>query len=66
VKERRAGAAVALGNLDAHDAELEQLVDQRSRDLRVLVHFANLGTNFAVGEFVHAVAENDLVFGQAR
>ena len=49
-KNRAAGAAIRLGNLDAHDAELEQLVDEAARDLRVLVHFTDERANAGVGE----------------
>ena len=63
-KKRRAAAAVALRDLDAHDAELEQLVDERARDLRVLVHLAHERPDFAIRELVDAVAEQPFVFGQ--
>ncbi len=65
-KKRRAGAAVALGDLDAHHAEIEQLVDERPADFRVLVHFADERTDLAIRELVHAVAEETFVFGQNR
>ena len=66
VEERGAGAAVALGDLDAHDAELEQLVDELAGHLGVLVHLADERPDLAVGEFVDAVAEQRFVFGQTR
>ena len=66
MEERRAAAAVALGDLDAHDAEVEQLVDERARDLGVLVHLADERPDLAVRELVHAVAEQPFVFGQRR
>jgi hypothetical protein len=66
VKERGPGAAVALGNLDPHDPELEHLIDERARNLRVFVHLADQRANLAIGEFVHAVAKNDFVFGKTR
>ena len=58
MEERAAGAAVGLGDLDAHDAELEQLIDERARDLRLLVHFADERPDLRVGELAHAVAED--------
>ncbi len=64
VEERRACPAVALGNLDAHHAQLEQLVDQRARDLGVLIHLADQRPDLPVGELVHAVAKDDFVFGE--
>jgi hypothetical protein len=64
VKEARTAAAVRLGDLDPHDAEIEQLRDQRRRDLGVLVHVADQRSDFAVREFVDAVPEKPFVFGQ--
>ena len=64
MEEARLAAAVALGNLDAHDTEIEQLVDERPADLRVLVHFAHVWTDFPTGEFVDTVAKQAFVFGQ--
>ena len=66
VEERAAGAAEAFRHLDAHHAELEQLLDQLRRELRVLVHLARERADFLVGELVNAVAENHFVFGQPR
>ena len=39
-------------------------VDERPRDLRVLVHFADEGPDLRLGERPHAVAENGLVLGE--
>ena len=69
MEEARAAAAERLGDLDAHHAELEQAVDQRARDLRLLVHLADERPYFAVRELVHAVAKQPLVLredGQRR
>ena len=64
MEEARAGAAERLGNLDAHHAEIEQLVDELARNRRVFVHVADDRSDLAVREFVHAVAEEPFVFGQ--
>ena len=61
VQHQIARAAVRLGNLDAHDTEVEQLVDEVARDLRVFVHVVHDWADFAVGELVHAVTEEFLV-----
>ena len=61
VEERSARAAVALGHLDAHHAEVEQLVDQRARERRVLVHLADERRDLAPRELEHAVPEQQLV-----
>ena len=66
MEEAGAAAAVAVGNLDAHHAEREQLVDQRGRELRVLVHLADQRADFLVRELVHAVAQEPFVLGQSR
>ena len=47
VEEAGAGSAMRLGNLDAHDAQLEEPVDEGARHLRLVVHFADKGPDFA-------------------
>ena len=64
VEEPAAAAAERFGDFDAHHAEIEQLVDQRPRDLRLLVHFADERPYLRVREFADAVAEQPLVFGE--
>jgi hypothetical protein len=64
MKEAAARAAVSLGDLDPHDAEVEELVDERPWNLRVLVHFTDEGPDLRVGEGPHAVPENRLVLGE--
>ena len=64
VEQRGAGAAVFLGNLDAHDAEVEELRQQRRRHLGVFVHLAHERPHLAVGELVDAVGEEAFVVGQ--
>src|SRR4051812_8464521 len=66
MKERRAAAAVFFGNFDPHHAEIEQLVDQRARDLRVLVHLADERTDLAVRKLVHTVSKQSFVVTQRR
>ena len=64
MEERAARPAVGLGDLDAHDAEVEQLFDQRLRDLRLLIHFADERPDLRGGELADAVAEDPFVFGE--
>ena len=64
MKEARAGAAELLRDFDVHDAQAEQLVDQRYRDPRAFVHLAADRADFAIGELIHAVAEEAFVLGQ--
>ena len=66
MKEAAAGAAMGLGDLDPHHAEVEELVDERARNLGVLVHFAHEGPDLRLGKCPHAVAENRLVFLRER
>ena len=61
MKEARAAAAVALGDLDAHDAEIEQLLDEAVRNRRALVHLPDERPDFAVREFVDAVVKQALI-----
>ena len=66
MKEPRAASTAGLGNLDRHDAQAEQLVDERTRNLRVFVHVADERPDLAVGEFVDAVLEETLVVRECR
>ena len=66
MEEPGAPTAELLRHLDAHHAEAEQLLDQRGRNLRALVHLAAERANLAIGEFIHAVTKEAFVFGQAR
>src|SRR6266516_901580 len=64
MEERGAAASVAVWNLDAHHAEAEELVNQRPRNLGVVVHFSHERPDFAIREFVDAGLEQPFVFGQ--
>ena len=66
MKERGAGAALALGNLDGHHSQCEELVDERARNLRLLVHLAGERTHLAIGELEDAVPKETFVLGQQR
>ena len=63
-KKRGAGAAVRLGDLDAHDAEIEQLVDERCGILACSSISRTSGRISRVGELAHAVPEKAFVLGQ--
>ena len=65
-KNVRAAPAEALGDLDAHDAEGKELVDEGPRDLGVFVHVADQRSDLAVGEFEDTVAKKRFVLGQPR
>jgi hypothetical protein len=64
VEERRTAAAVALGDFDAHDPQLEELVDEGARDLGLLVHLPHERPDLAIRELVDAGLEQPFVFGQ--
>ena len=64
VEEGGPAAAERLGDLDAHDAELRQLVDELARNGRALVHVPDVGPDLAVCKCEHAVAEEKLVVVQ--
>ena len=60
-EEGGARAAVGLGDLDAHHAELEQGVDERARNARVLVHLMDERAHPLLREVAHGVAEHPLL-----
>ena len=64
VKKAGAAAAVRFGNLDAHHAEPEQLVDERAGNRGVLVHLTDERPDLAVGELVDAVADQPFFLGE--
>jgi hypothetical protein len=63
-EERRPRAAVLLGDLDAHDAELEAGVDEVARHGRVAVHLRDVRPDPLLRELADLVAEHRFVFGQ--
>ena len=64
MEEARAASAQLFRRLDAHDAQPEQPVNERTGQRGLLVHFADLGADLVVGELVHAVTEQPFVLGQ--
>jgi len=65
-EEGCAGAAVLLGHLDAHQAELEELGDQRRVHPLRLVHLVDERADGALGEVAHGVAEHRLFLAEHR
>ena len=57
VKEARAAAAEPLRNLDAHDAEFEELRDKPGRDGGVLIHLAHDRPHLTGRELADALEE---------
>ena len=53
-----------FGNLDAHEAELKELVNEFLLEDALLVHFLGEGTNTLLGELPDVVAKQDFVFGE--
>src|SRR3954464_12950961 len=66
MEERRLGTAVPLRDFDAHHAELEELVEERSRHACVLIHVADARPDLSIGELVNAVTKQLFVVGQRR
>ena len=63
-EERAAAAAVLLGNFDAHQSKLEELVDQRGLEHALLVHLLNMRPDGFVGELANGIAKQDFIFGE--
>ena len=63
-EELGAASAVLLGDFDAHQAELKEIVDEIFFEDGLLVHLLHQGTNLFVGELADVVAEEDFVFGE--
>src|SRR5262245_20451850 len=66
MEERPAAATVLVGNLDAHHPQAEQAVDDGARHLPLVVHLTDEWADVALREFIHAVAKQQLVFGERR
>jgi hypothetical protein len=64
MEEPAPGAAVGLRHFDAHDAQFEELIDERLGELRMLVHFPHERPNASFGELTDAVAEDNLILGE--
>ena len=61
-EEVPAGPAEGLRDLDAHDAEVEQLVDQRAGHLRPLVHLADQRRHLGFRERADVALQQALLF----
>ena len=62
VKECAAAAAELLGNLDAHEAELEEPEEELGVELLVFVHAANERRNLVSGELPDGVTKESFIF----
>src|SRR5262249_37750322 len=61
MKKCGTGSTMTLWNFDTHHAEVEQAFDEGWPDFCLLVHLSDVGTYFAIREFVHAVAKEGFV-----
>ena len=59
-------AAVLLGDLDAHQAQFEELPDEVFAEDAGLIHFAHVRADLLAREPAHGVVEELFVFGQLR
>src|ERR1017187_4920239 len=65
LKKLAARSTVLLRNLDAHQAELKELVDQAVIEHRLFVHLFRQRTNLVAGKLAAVFAEQNLVFGES-
>ena len=65
-KKVSAGPAEAIGDLHAHDAEVEQPGQQARVEHGALVHLADARPDFPGGEVENRVVEEPFVVGQRR
>ena len=63
-EELGGASAVLLGNLNAHQAELEEIVDEIFVEDALLVHLLHQRTDLLVGELADVVAEENFIFGE--
>ena len=66
LEELGSASAILLGNLDAHQTELEELVDEVFVEDALLIHLLHQGTDSFVGKLADVIAEENFVFGQRR
>jgi hypothetical protein len=57
---------VRFVDFDPHEAEFEDLGDDRGVDLAVALHLRHQGADFLVGKGGDSVAKQELVFGERR
>ena len=63
-EQAAAGSAVRLGNLDPHEAELEELGNQGGIELRRLLHRLHARADLALGEVSHRALKHPFFFGE--
>ncbi len=66
LEELGSASTVLLGDFDAHQSELEEIVDQVFVEDTFLVHILDQRADFLVGKLANVVAEENLVFGKRR
>ena len=64
VRQRQAEAAVGLGDLEVHEAELERLVHDLGGKLALLVEVAGDGRDLLAGELARGLDEGVLLVGE--
>ena len=64
-EELGAASAVLLGDFDAHQSELEEIVNQVVVEDAFLVHLLDQRADLFVGELADVVAEENFVFGES-
>ena len=66
IKEGAAGAAHLLGNLDAHQAQFEELGDEAGGELLLVVHGADERGDGFLSEAADGSGEQQLLFRELR
>jgi hypothetical protein len=69
VKEAGTTTTERVRDLDAHDAEVEQLLDEAFRDACPVIHLADQRSHLTAGKVAHGVTEEPFVrceLGQRR
>lgn len=64
LEESPSRAAVVFRNLDAHQAEVEELPEEIRAKRGLFVHLADMGGDLLAREAAHGVAQEALIFGK--
>src|SRR5205807_1771182 len=63
-EEFTAATTILLGNLNSHQAQVEELLNQILVENALLVHFLGERTNALFGELADVIAKQDFVFSE--
>ena len=66
LKELGSASPVLFGNLNSHQSELEEIVDEIFIEDALLIHLLHQRTNLLVGKLANVIAEKNFIFGKVR